>query len=82
MTSDEIGKGRKMIIGGDWNIMHNLKLDKKGGLSVERKSVNNILHNLFNELDLIDEWRIRNPHKQRYTWRQKKPIIQCVWTIT
>ena len=28
------------------------------------------------ELDLVDIWRIRNPTVKRFTWRQKKPIIQ------
>ena len=28
------------------------------------------------ELDLVDIWRIRNPTLTRFTWRQKKPIIQ------
>ena len=28
------------------------------------------------ELDLVDIRRIRNPTVTRFTWRQKKPIIQ------
>ena len=26
--------------------------------------------------DLVDVWRIRNPNKRNFTWRQKKPLIQ------
>ena len=26
--------------------------------------------------DLVDIWRIRNPNKIKFTWRQKKPFIQ------
>ena len=26
--------------------------------------------------DLVDIWRIRNPEKRKFTWRQKKPFIQ------
>ena len=28
------------------------------------------------ELDLVHIWRIRSPTVTRFTWRQKKPIIQ------
>ena len=28
------------------------------------------------DFDLIDIWRIRNPGIKRFTWRQKKPLIQ------
>ena len=26
--------------------------------------------------DLVDIWRIRNPDSEKFTWRQKSPIIQ------
>ena len=26
--------------------------------------------------DLVDIWRVRNPEIKRFTWRQKKPLIQ------
>ena len=29
------------------------------------------------DLDLIDVWRIKNPEKGRFTWRQKNPEIHC-----
>jgi hypothetical protein len=31
----------------------------------------------MNELDLIDIFRLKNPDKKRYTWRQPKPKICC-----
>lgn len=26
--------------------------------------------------DIVDIWRIRNPDRKKFTWRQKSPIIQ------
>ena len=28
-------------------------------------------------LDLVDVWRIFNPDDKRYTWRQRRPMVQC-----
>ena len=28
-------------------------------------------------LDLIDAWRVLHPDSSRYTWRRRKPEIQC-----
>ena len=28
------------------------------------------------DFDLVDIWRIRNPETKRFTWRQKRPLIQ------
>ena len=35
-----------------------------------------LVKDMMANLDLIDIWRIRNPNSSRYTWRQKKPVIQ------
>ena len=34
------------------------------------------IEDLFLDFDLEDIWRIRNPDIKRFTWRQKKPLIQ------
>ena len=54
------------IVGGDFNIILDLVIDGQGGNS-KRKDF---------ELDLVHLWRMRNPTVIRFTWRQKKPIIQ------
>ena len=38
-----------------------------------QKTVKNI-QNLRFDFDLVDIWRIRNPERRRFTWRQKKPF--------
>ena len=42
----------------------------------KKKDSGKIVEDMSAELDLVDIWRIRNPTVTRFTWRQKKPIIQ------
>ena len=63
------------IVGGDFNIILGHVLDGQGGNS-KRKDSGKIVEDKFAELNLVDIWRIRNPTVTRFTWRQKKPIIQ------
>ena len=63
------------IVGGDLNIILDHVLDGQGGNS-KRKDSGKIAEDMSAELDLLDIWRIRNPTVTRFTWRQKKPIIQ------
>ncbi len=35
------------------------------------------LHELTKQLEVQDIWHIRNPDLERFTWRQRKPLIQC-----
>ena len=63
------------IVGGDFNIILDHVLDGQGGNS-KRKDSGKIVEDMYAELDLVDIWRIRNPTVTRFTWRQKKPIIQ------
>ena len=55
---------------GDLNVFFDSKLETKGGkLSLKQKSVAKLLE-LKEEYDLRDIWRIRNPTKKLYTFRQ------------
>lgn len=69
---------KNLIIGGDFNTVLNVELDKKGG------SQQNIpwtymskLENFLEEFCLIDIWRAKNPDSSIFTWRQRRPLIQC-----
>ncbi len=65
------------IIGGDYNCILNVNLDKQGGnLKLKQQVVNNI-NALIDIFDLIDVWRNFHPTERRYTWRQNNPLIQC-----
>ena len=63
------------IVDGDFNIILDHVLDGQGGNS-KKKDFEKIVEDMSAELDLVDIWRIRNPTATRFTWRQKKPIIQ------
>ena len=60
------------IVGGDFTIILHHVLVGQGGNSKRKDSV----EHMSAELDLVHIWRIRSPTVTRFTWRQKKPIIQ------
>ena len=67
----------EIILGGDFNLVLNVKEDKKGGLPRTHQNALNVVKQACEELDLTDIWRILNPDSHRYTWRRRKPEIQC-----
>ena len=64
-----------IVVGGDFNVVFDPELDGSGGNKKKKDSVK-YLEDIGFEQDLVDIWRIRNPAKKCYTWRQKSPIIQ------
>ena len=66
-----------LIIGGDFNLILDLDKDKKGGRYKTHTRSVKALKEFIVKLDLIDAWRVLNPNTLRYTWRRKKPEIQC-----
>ena len=60
-----------MILAGDFNLFFNRKLECKGGRAIIKKqSVSHIIK-LQEAFDLCAIWRIRNPKKKSFTFRQK-----------
>ena len=74
-----------LMLGGDFNVAFDVLLDKHGGSSkLKEKSIAK-LRNIMDIFDLIDIWRIRNPTLRKFTWKQRKPPIQCrldFWLIS
>ena len=56
-----------MIIGGDFNLTLDEKLDRSRHTSYHPESTGYILQQI-EELDLIDVWRHRNPDTKKFTW--------------
>ena len=54
-----------------------LDIDKKGGLAKTHTESVKTLKNFCAQFDLLDAWRVLNPDTRRYTWRRKRPEIQC-----
>ena len=65
----------KFIMGGDFNAPISLQLDSYGS-KTEKRDVVTKIRELMLDFNLVDIWRLRNPDKKRYTWKQNKPLVQ------
>ena len=66
---DDIGN-KNIIIGRDFNFHFNSKLVAKGGKpTLKKKSIRKMIE-LIESFELCDIWRIRNPTKKPFTFRQ------------
>ena len=60
-----------VMFAGDFNIFFDVFSDAKGGIpTLKSRSINKLIQ-LNETFDLCDIWRIRNPKKRKYTFRQK-----------
>ena len=50
-----------IIMGGDWNIVRNLAMDKSGGLNISKDKSNEKLNEIMSIFELSDTWRIKYP---------------------
>ena len=66
----ELKENTNLILGGDFNLILNLKLDADGRYPTLKSNSMKSLNILTMENDLVDIWRIRNPESNRYTWRK------------
>jgi exonuclease III len=72
---DNIGN---TIIGGDFNFVYNLDIDKLGGNRTTNTKCRDKMINWQKANNLIDAWRDRNPSLQKFTWTSNnKPKIHC-----
>ena len=62
-----------LIIGGDFNICLDTNKDQKGGTPDNESVYRENLHNLMEEFCLSEIWRIRNPDKTQFSWRNSGP---------
>ena len=70
MKKINFSEENRIVLAGDLNVFFDSKLETKGGKpSLKQKSVTKLLE-LKEEYDLCDIWRIRNPTKKLYTFRQ------------
>ena len=75
LVSNGLDRTDPLIIGGDWNTVLDPSIDKSGGRTLG-ESISTEMKNLMNEFELIDIWRLKNSNTKRYTYRQKRPLIQ------
>lgn len=68
------------IIGGDWNTVLNLEMDKSPPVThspVYYRKAAEIIGNLCKNFQLYDVWRERYPRLKQFTWRRKNPETAC-----
>ena len=65
------------IIGGDFNMVEDLDLDRKGGTKKEKHRWGlEALKQMKHDYNLVDIWRIQNPQKKCYSWHSFSQNIQ------
>lgn len=66
-----------VVMGGDWNVVLDCKLDSRNYTSVlNRPRSRNAIMDLMVKFDLIDVFRTLYPAQRRYTWRRFNTIKQ------
>src|SRR5277367_4031284 len=58
----------EFILGGDFNFVPNIKLDKKGGNVKLGDKGQALMQILCDDANLLDIWRLRHPNLREYTW--------------
>ena len=61
------------IIGGDFNLVLDLEIDKYGGQKVTNFKARDILLANIAALELVDVWRNIHADKAEFTWRRLRP---------
>ena len=61
------------IIGGDFNFVLDIELDKKGGRDTTNSRAQSCVRAWMESTDLIDIWRLQHPEDRKYTWHRKNP---------
>ena len=66
----DINQNVRIIFAGDFNILFSSKLEARGSKPIpKRKSIIKLV-DIKESLDICDIWRIRNPKRQNFTFRQ------------
>ena len=66
-----------IIWAGDFNLVMDLDLDKKGGLSNTHFRSRNTLRDIMYDYNLVDTWRYLYPDKPGFTWYSKVTVGIC-----
>ena len=67
-----------LFIGGDFNFVFNLDLDKAGGNPQTNFKARDKCLEVMSSLNVVDIWRERNPHQKSFTWSSNiTPGIHC-----
>lgn len=68
----------RYIIGGDFNTIIDVNLDKKNGNINKHNRCRKYIIDVMSTFNLIDIWRLKHPDKKQFTWHSStKPSIHC-----
>ena len=62
---------------GDWNLVLDPHMDCCNYVRLNNPKARDKVLSFCQELDLVDPWRIQNPERRRYTWRQHDSVKQA-----
>ena len=66
----DINQNKRIIFADDFNILFSSKVEARSGKPIpKRKSITNLV-DIKKRLNICDIWRIRNPKRQSFTFRQ------------
>ena len=65
----EILGNSSVIIGGDWNVPLDYDLDTLNYVRKNNEKSQKVIHEMLEELDLVDTFRELYPNTKRYSWR-------------
>ena len=67
---------KSVIIGGGFNTVIDINLDKKNGRHDTHKNCRQKINSIIELHDLVDTWRLQHPDKLQFTWHSNtKPSI-------
>ena len=70
--------GQEVVAGGDFNLVMNVPLDKRGGLPRTHEKARRLLIEWCDTAEMIDVWRVKHPGVFDYTWRSwSAPYVYC-----
>ena len=58
-----------VIIAGDWNVVQDYRVDTVNYIGENNPKSKLKIHQMINNMDLVDVWREKHPGIRRYTWR-------------
>jgi len=71
-------KNTDVILSGDFNLVQNVTLDKKGGNPTTHFKCQQYVHDIMKENDWVDVWRRDHEDSFEYTWKSyNHPYIYC-----
>ena len=74
---EDMYSSQHIILGGDFNLIFDKDMDSMNYKHLNNPKARLELFKLMDTLNVVEIFRINNPHLKRYTWRKKNPIKQA-----